>query len=100
VFEGGDGDVGDGRVEQHGACHLGVDGERARQAGTRRRRDLAQHRRHQRLERDQAALQEVELEPTGDKLEAAGSFKVGPGTKAVAVVTVAGKASKARFTIK
>lgn len=44
--------------------------------------------------------QEVELKPAGDKLEAAGSFKVGPGTKAVAVVTVAGKASTARFTIK
>lgn len=44
--------------------------------------------------------QEVELKPAGDKLEAAGRFKVGPGTKAVAVVTVAGKASTARFTIK
>lgn len=44
--------------------------------------------------------QEVELKPVGDKLEATGSFKVGPGTKAVAVVTVAGKASTARFTIK
>lgn len=44
--------------------------------------------------------QEVELKPVGDKLEATGSFKVGPGTKAVAVVMVAGKASTARFTIK
>jgi hypothetical protein len=44
--------------------------------------------------------QEVELKPVGDRLEATGSFKVGPGTKAVAVVTVAGKASTARFTIK
>ena len=44
--------------------------------------------------------QEVELKPTGDKLEATGTFKVGPGTKAVAVVTVAGKAATARFTIK
>ena len=36
----------------------------------------------------------------GDKLEATGSFKVGPGTKAVAIVTVAGKPSTARFTLK
>ncbi len=44
--------------------------------------------------------QEVELKPAGDKLEAAGSFKVGPGTKAVAVVTVGGKPATARFTVK
>ncbi len=44
--------------------------------------------------------QEVELKPAGDKLEATGSFRVGPGTKAVAVVTVGGKASTARFTLK
>lgn len=44
--------------------------------------------------------QEVELKPTGDKLEATGSFKVGPGTKAVVIVTVAGKPSTARFTLK
>ena len=44
--------------------------------------------------------QEVELKPAGDKLEATGSFKVGPGTKAVAVVTVAGKLATARFTLK
>ena len=44
--------------------------------------------------------QEVELKPTGEKLEATGSFKVGPGTKAVAVVTVAGKPATARFTVK
>jgi hypothetical protein len=44
--------------------------------------------------------QEVELKPAGDKLEATGSFKVGPGTKAVAVVTVAGRASTARFILK
>jgi hypothetical protein len=44
--------------------------------------------------------QEVELKPAGDKLEAIGSFKVGPGTKAVAVVTVNGKPSTARFTLK
>ncbi len=44
--------------------------------------------------------QEIELKPAGDKLEATGSFKVGPGTKAVAVVTVAGKPATARFTVK
>ncbi len=44
--------------------------------------------------------QEVELKSAGDKLEAAGSFKTGPGTKAVAIVTVAGKPSTARFTLK
>ena len=44
--------------------------------------------------------QEVELKPAGDKLEATGSFKVGPGTKAVAVVMVAGKPATARFTLK
>jgi hypothetical protein len=43
--------------------------------------------------------QEVELKPAGDKLEATGSFKVGPGTKAVAIVSVAGKPSTARFTL-
>lgn len=44
--------------------------------------------------------QEVELKPAGDKLEATGTFKVGAGTKAVAVVTVAGKPATVRFTIK
>lgn len=45
--------------------------------------------------------QEVELKPAGDKLEAVGSFKVGPGTKAVAVVTLGGKpAGTVRFAIK
>lgn len=44
--------------------------------------------------------QEVELKPAGDKLEATGSFKLGPGTKAVVVVTVAGKPTTARFTLK
>lgn len=47
-----------------------------------------------------AEKQEVELKPAGDKLEATGSFKVGPGTKAVAVVTVAGKPTTARFALK
>lgn len=44
--------------------------------------------------------QEVELTPVGDKLEAKGSFKVAAGTKVVAVVSLAGKASTARFVLK
>ncbi|WP_157271504.1 hypothetical protein [Azohydromonas aeria] len=45
--------------------------------------------------------QEVELKPVGDRLEAKGSFKVGAGTKAVAVVSNAGKTlGTARFTLK
>ncbi|CAN5709031.1 hypothetical protein BH09PSE5_BH09PSE5_44660 [soil metagenome] len=44
--------------------------------------------------------QEVTLTPAGDKLEAAGSFKVGAGVKAVVAVSGAGKASAARFTLK
>ncbi|MEN9780752.1 MAG: hypothetical protein RL014_1900 [Pseudomonadota bacterium] len=44
--------------------------------------------------------QEVELKPAGNRLEATGSFKIGPGTKAVAVVTVAGKPATARFSLK
>ncbi len=44
--------------------------------------------------------QEVELKPAGDRLEAAGSFKIGPGTKAVAVVTIGGKPATARFSLK
>ncbi len=45
--------------------------------------------------------QVVELKPAGDKLEATGSFEIGPGTKAVAVVTVDGKlAGSVRFSIK
>lgn len=45
--------------------------------------------------------QEVELKPAGDRLEATGTFKVGAGTKAVAVVTGASKSvSTARFTLK
>jgi hypothetical protein len=44
---------------------------------------------------------EVELKPAGNKLEAQGNFKVGPGTKAVALVTVAGKpAGTVRFALK
>lgn len=44
--------------------------------------------------------QEIELQPAGDKLEATGTFKVTAGTKAVAVVNVAGKAAAARFSLK
>jgi hypothetical protein len=45
--------------------------------------------------------QEVDLKPAGDKLEATGTFKVGPGTKAVALVTIAGKpAGTVRFVLK
>ena len=47
-----------------------------------------------------AEKQEVDLKPAGDKLEASGTFKVGPGTKAVAVVNVAGKPATARFALK
>lgn len=45
--------------------------------------------------------QEIELKPAGDKLEATGSFKVGPGTKVVALVTLGGKpAGTVRFALK
>ena len=45
--------------------------------------------------------QEVELKPAGDKLEATGTFKVGTGTKIVAVVSDGGKTlGTARFTLK
>ena len=44
--------------------------------------------------------QEADLKPAGDKLEATGTFKVGAGAKAVAVVTVAGKVSTVRFVLK
>jgi hypothetical protein len=48
-----------------------------------------------------AEKQEVELKPVGDKLEASGTFKVGPGTKVVALVTIAGKsAGTVRFALK
>lgn len=47
------------------------------------------------------AKQDVELKPVGDKLEAAGTFNVPTGTKAVAVVTRDGKnVGTARFTLK
>lgn len=44
--------------------------------------------------------QEVELHPAGGRLEANGSFKLEPGTKAVVVVTVGGKPATARFTLE
>ncbi|WPB58010.1 hypothetical protein [Xylophilus sp. GOD-11R] len=45
--------------------------------------------------------QEVVLRPAGDKLEAQGAFKVGAGTKAVAVVTQGARTlGTARFTLK
>lgn len=44
--------------------------------------------------------QEVELKPAGDKLEARGSFKIAANTKVVAVVSLAGKPSTARFVLK
>lgn len=45
--------------------------------------------------------QEVALKPAGNHLEAAGSFKLGPGTKVVAVVSLAGKPlGTARFALK
>lgn len=45
--------------------------------------------------------QEVPLQPADGKLEAVGTFKVSPGTKAVAVVHRSGKPlGTARFTLK
>jgi hypothetical protein len=45
--------------------------------------------------------QEVALKPADGRLEATGKFQVGAGTKAVAVVTQAGKTlGTARFTLK
>lgn len=44
--------------------------------------------------------QEVVLKPAGDHLAATGTFPVGPGTKAVAVVTIDGTPATARFTLK
>lgn len=44
---------------------------------------------------------ELPLTPEGDTLEAQGSFKLGPGTKAVATVTLAGKKPvNVRFALK
>jgi len=47
-----------------------------------------------------AEKQEVDLKPSDDKLEAAGAFKVGPGTKIIAVISVKGRQSTARFVLK
>ena len=47
-----------------------------------------------------AEKQEVDLRPSGDKLEATGIFKVISGTKAVAVLSIGGKQSTARFVLK
>jgi hypothetical protein len=47
-----------------------------------------------------AEKQEIDLKPSGDKLEATGSFKVVSGTKAVAVLSIGGKQSTARFVLK
>lgn len=44
--------------------------------------------------------QEIDLKPSGDKLEAKGSFKVAPGTKVVAQVNLASKAATVRFVLK
>lgn len=44
--------------------------------------------------------QEIDLKPSGDKLEAKGSFKVAPGTKVVAQVNLASKTTTARFVLK
>ena len=44
--------------------------------------------------------QDVDLRPAGDRLEAQGRFKLGPGTKVVAVITVNGKPATARFALK
>jgi hypothetical protein len=45
--------------------------------------------------------QEVDLKPAGDKLEAAGAFKVAAGTKVVATVNIAGRAPvNVRFAVK
>ncbi|MDP4733314.1 hypothetical protein [Limnohabitans sp. Bal53] len=44
--------------------------------------------------------QEVELKPSGDKLEATGTYKVTAGTKVVAVISFGAKQATARFVIK
>lgn len=45
--------------------------------------------------------QEVEMKPAGERLEAKGEFKVGRGTKAVAVVSNPGsRDATARFSLK
>jgi hypothetical protein len=44
--------------------------------------------------------QEFELQPVGDKFETTGNFKIVPGAKAVATVTIGGKVSTVRFTFR
>lgn len=44
--------------------------------------------------------QEAALTPVGDRLEAKGSFRIAAGTKALAQVTVGGKALSGRFEMK
>ena len=44
---------------------------------------------------------EAQLQPAGDRFEAAGAFSVAPGAKAVVVITLPGKPPlTARFTLK
>ncbi|WCM91267.1 hypothetical protein M5C99_12630 [Acidovorax sp. NCPPB 2350] len=47
-----------------------------------------------------ADKQEVALAPAGDRLEARGSFKVAPGTKALAQVNRGGKVATVRFDLR
>ena len=47
-----------------------------------------------------AEKQEIDLKPSGDKLEATGSFKVSAGTKVAAVISSGVKQSTARFVLK
>ncbi len=47
-----------------------------------------------------AEKQEVDLKPNEDNLQATGSFKVGAGTKVIAVISIGGKQSTARFVLK
>lgn len=44
--------------------------------------------------------QEIELKPSGEKLEAVGTFKVTTGAKVVVVVSNQGKQTTARFALK
>ena len=44
--------------------------------------------------------QDIELKPSGNRLEAKGQFKISAGTKAVAQINIAGKMSSVRFTMK
>jgi len=44
--------------------------------------------------------QEIELKPNGEKLEATGSFKVGAGTKVVAIIINNGKQSTVRLVMQ